>query len=37
MEMITAVACICKGLRYITARTLVKGLYGNKVRELVAF
>jgi len=36
MEMITE-ACISKGLRCITARTLVKGLYGNKVRELVAF
>ena len=35
MEMITA--CIPKGLRCITARTLVKGYSGNKVRELVAF
>jgi len=36
MEMITA-ASIDKGLRCITARTFVNGLYGNKVRELVAF
>jgi len=36
MEMITA-ACISKVLLCITAITLVKGLYGNKVRELVAF
>jgi len=36
MEMITA-ACISKGLLCITARTLVKVLYRNKVRELVVF
>jgi len=36
MEMITA-AWVSKGLRCITAKTLVKSLYGNKVCELVAF
>jgi len=29
-------ACISKGLQCITARDLVKGRSGNKVRELVA-
>jgi len=35
MGMITA--CIPKALRCITARALVKGRGGNKVREVVAF
>jgi len=35
MGMISA--CIPKRLRCITARALVKGRIGNKVRELVAF